>query len=79
MRVLAAGAIIALLTMPAFSQDKSNGMQKLEQQRERDAMEIDKAYQKTLQSTRTTAPPAPKADPWGNLRAQDTGSQSKSK
>src|SRR5580704_10917684 len=89
MRILAAAAMMGLLSIPAFAQpapptDEGITLQqqleqreKMEQQRRDRAAEIDKAYQR-LQKSSTPATTT-KADPWGNVRNADPkGSQSKS-
>ena len=67
MRVLAAAAIIALLTSPAHSEDTPQ--QRAQKQQKQD---LENAYQKALKNTRSDAPTT-KADPWGNIRGPDPG------
>jgi hypothetical protein len=79
MRILAAGAMIVLLVVPAHSADDDlNPLQKAERQHREDAKEIDRQYERALKNTRSNTP-ATKADPWGNIRATDPkqGQQSK--
>ena len=77
MRMVAAGAMMALLAltaMPAHAED--NPLQKIEKQRREDAVDIDKEYQKALKNTRSDAPAA-KPDPWGNVRGTDADATKK--
>jgi hypothetical protein len=71
MRLLAAATVVALLTVPAHSEDDNlTPLQKIEKQHKEDAKVIDKQYENALKNTRSSAP-APKVDPWGNVRAAD--------
>jgi uncharacterized protein YlxW (UPF0749 family) len=81
MRVLAISAALVLAAAPAISQDRLQSddtdlqkrvekLEKAAQQRREEAAEIDKAYQRTMKSQHTDGP-APKVDPWGNIRASD--------
>jgi len=69
MRIFAAAAIIALLTMPAYAEEDPSKTEanKAEQQKKKEAAEIEKAYKETIKRT-SGEQPAKKADPWGNLR-----------
>jgi hypothetical protein len=74
MRILAAAAVIALLTLPAYAQQapQLNEIQDWSgtKQKEKDAaVARDKAYQESLKKI----PDAKvSADPWGNARGADT-------
>jgi hypothetical protein len=71
MRLLAAATIVALLTLPAHSEDDNlTPLQKIEKQQREDAKIIDKQYESTLKNTRSDAPKT-NVDPWGNVRAAD--------
>jgi hypothetical protein len=73
MRVVTIGAMIVLLASAlttAGARAEDNPLQKMEQQQREDAKEIDKAYEKTLKSTRTDGP-VKKVDPWGTVRSAD--------
>jgi len=77
MRALAIAAIIASLAVPAFAafavpafaaDDPSKSEQyKVEEQKRKEAEEIDKAYKDMLKRTNREQP-VKKADPWGNMR-----------
>jgi hypothetical protein len=75
MRTIIVGAVLAAsLTGPAFAQKGTKPddtpMQMEEQQKRRDATDIDRQYKSTLQRTRgggTVATPATD-DPWSNMR-----------
>jgi ribosomal protein L12E/L44/L45/RPP1/RPP2 len=77
MRALAIAAIIASLAVPAFAalavpafaaEDPNKAEQyKFEEQKRKEAEEIDKAYKDMLKRT-SREQPVKKADPWGNMR-----------
>jgi hypothetical protein len=69
MRALAIAAITASLAVPAFAaEDPSKAEQyKFEEQKRKEAEEIDKAYKDMLKRT-SREQPVKKADPWGNMR-----------
>ena len=69
MRALVITAIIASLAVPAFAaEDPSKAEQyKVEEQKKKEAEEIDKAYKDMLKRT-SREQPVKKADPWGNMR-----------
>jgi hypothetical protein len=72
MRVLAIAAIITSLAVPAFAaEDPSKAEQyKAEEQKKKEAKEIERAYQDMLKRT-SHEQPAKKTDswdPWRNLR-----------
>ena len=77
MRALAIAAIIASLAVPAFdalavpafaAEDPSKSEQyRVEEQKRKEAEEIDKAYKDMLKRTNREQP-VKKADPWGNMR-----------
>jgi hypothetical protein len=79
MRAFAIAAIIASLTVPAFiiaslavpafaAEDPSKAAEyRAEEQKRKDAEEIEKAYKDMLKRT-NRAQPVKKADPWGNMR-----------
>jgi multidrug efflux pump subunit AcrB len=62
-------AIIASLAVPAFAaEDPSKAAEyRAEEQKKKDADEIEKAYKDMLKRT-NRAQPVKKADPWGNMR-----------
>jgi Tfp pilus assembly protein FimT len=68
MRALAIAAIIASLAVPAFAQDPNKEAQsKAEEQKRKEADEIEKAYKDAVKRT-SREQPVKKADPWGNMR-----------
>ena len=77
MRALAIAAIIASLAVPAFAalavpafaaEDPSKAAEyKYEEQKKKDAEEIEKAYKDAIKRTNRDQP-VKKADPWGNMR-----------
>jgi Tfp pilus assembly protein PilE len=68
MRALAIAAIIASLAVPAFAQDPNKEAQsKAEEQKRKEADEIEKAYKDAVKRTNREQP-VKKADPWGNMR-----------
>jgi hypothetical protein len=76
MRALAIAAIIAslavsaftALAVPAFAQDPNKEAQsKAEEQKRKEADEIEKAYKDAVKRTNREQP-VKKADPWGNMR-----------
>jgi len=72
MRAFAIAAIIASLAVPAFIiaslADPSKAAEyRAEEQKRKDAEEIEKAYKDMLKRTNREQP-VKKADPWGNMR-----------
>jgi hypothetical protein len=69
MRALAIAAIVASLAVPAFAAEDPNKAEqyKVEEQKRKEAEEIDKAYKDMLKRT-SREQPVKKADPWGNMR-----------
>ena len=69
MRALAIAAIIASLAVPAFAQADPNkeAQSKAEEQKRKEADEIEKAYKDAVKRTNRDQP-VKKADPWGNMR-----------
>jgi len=69
MRALAVAAIITSLAVPAFAEEDPAKAEanKAEQQKKKEAEEIDRAYKDTVKKT-TREQPVKKADPWGSLR-----------
>jgi len=69
MRALAIAAIIASLAVPAFAaEDPSKAEQyKAEEQKRKEADEIERAYKDAIKRTNRDQP-VKKADPWGNMR-----------
>jgi Tfp pilus assembly protein FimT len=69
MRALAIAAIIASLAVPAFAaEDPSKAEQyKAEEQKRKEADEIEKAYKDAVKRT-SREQPVKKSDPWGNMR-----------
>ena len=69
MRTLAIAAIIASLAVPAFAQADPNkeAQSKAEEQKRKEADEIEKAYKDAIKRTNREQP-VKKADPWGNMR-----------
>jgi hypothetical protein len=69
MRALAIAAIITSVAMPAFAAEdpvKAEAI-KAEEQKKKEAEEIDKAYKDTVKRT-TREQPVKKTDPWGSVR-----------
>lgn len=62
-------AIIASLAVPAFAaEDPSKAAEyRAEEQKKKDADEIEKAYKDAIKRTNREQP-VKKADPWGNMR-----------
>ena len=76
MRTFAIAAVITSLVVPAFAllvpafaaEDPSKAAEyRAEEQKKKDADEIEKAYKDMLKRT-NRAQPVKKADPWGNMR-----------
>lgn len=69
MRALAIAAIIASLAVPAFAQADPNkeAQSKAEEQKKKEADEIEKAYKDAVKRT-SREQPVKKADPWGSMR-----------
>jgi Tfp pilus assembly protein FimT len=69
MRALAIAAIIASLAVPAFAQADPNkeAQSKAEEQKRKEADEIEKAYKDAIKRT-SREQPVKKADPWGSMR-----------
>jgi Tfp pilus assembly protein FimT len=69
MRALAIAAIIASLAVPAFAQADPNkeAQSKAEEQKRKEADEIEKAYKDAIKRTNRDQP-VKKADPWGSMR-----------
>jgi Tfp pilus assembly protein FimT len=69
MRALAIAAIIASLAVPAFAQADPNkeAQSKAEEQKRKEADEIEKAYKDAVKRTNREQP-VKKADPWGSMR-----------
>jgi Tfp pilus assembly protein FimT len=69
MRALAIAAIIASLAVPAFAQADPNkeAQSKAEEQKRKEADEIEKAYKDAIKRTNREQP-VKKADPWGSMR-----------
>lgn len=69
MRTLAIAVIITALAVPAFAQEDPNkaAQSKAEEQKKKEAEEIEKAYKDALKRTNREQP-VKKADPWGNMR-----------
>jgi len=73
MRIIAAAAmaaIIALLAMPVYAEEDPSKAEanKAEEQKKKEAAEIEKAYKETIRRTRGDEAAKKKNDPWGNLR-----------
>jgi hypothetical protein len=82
MKVLAASAVLALLagaTLPAYAQQDQEreltGPEEMAQKRKEEADAVERAYQRTMKNTQSGAV-STKADPWGNIRGNDTPSKS---
>ena len=69
MRALVITAIIASLAVPAFAQADPNkeAQSKAEEQKRKEADEIEKAYKDAVKRTNREQP-VKKADPWGSMR-----------
>jgi hypothetical protein len=74
MRAFAIAAIIASLVVPAMvapafaAEDPSKASEyRYEEQKKKDAEEIEKAYKDAVKRTNRDQP-VKKADPWGNMR-----------
>ena len=74
MRAFAIAAIIASLVVPALvvpafaAEDPSKASEyRYEEQKKKDAEEIEKAYKDAVKRTNRDQP-VKKADPWGNMR-----------
>jgi hypothetical protein len=70
MRALVMAAILTSLAIPALAQEDPSKAEanKAEQQKKKEAAEIEKAYKDMLRRT-TREQPVKKTDPWGNLRS----------
>jgi hypothetical protein len=69
MRALAIALMITFLAVPAFAQGDPAKAEanKAEEQKKKEAEEIEKTYKDTIKRT-TREPPAKKTDPWGSVR-----------
>jgi hypothetical protein len=70
MRPLVIAAIIASLAVPALAQEGDPAKaeaNKAEQQKKKEADEVEKAYKDTLKRTNREQP-VKKSDPWGSMR-----------
>jgi Tfp pilus assembly protein PilE len=69
MRAVAIAAMITSLAVPAFAQGDpaKTEANKAEEQKKKEAEEIEKTYKDTIKRT-TREPPAKKTDPWGSVR-----------
>jgi len=70
MRPLVIAAVIASLAVPAFAQGGDPAKaeaNKAEQQKKKEADEIERAYKDALKRT-TREQPVKKSDPWGSIR-----------
>jgi ribosomal protein L12E/L44/L45/RPP1/RPP2 len=69
MRTLAVAVMITSLAVPAFAQGDpaKTEANKAEEQKKKEADEVEKTYKDTLKKT-TREQPAKKTDPWGSLR-----------
>jgi Tfp pilus assembly protein PilE len=69
MRAVAIAAMITSLAVPAFAQGDPAKAEanKAEEQKKKEAEEIEKTYKDTIKRT-TREPPAKKTDPWGSVR-----------
>ena len=79
-RVISGLVLFGFLVAPVaavHAEDKQNPYVKTREQIKKEGEEAERNYQKTLQATRGSAPPA-KADPWANMRGSSTDA-SKSK
>jgi type II secretory pathway pseudopilin PulG len=71
MRGLAAGAVMAFLALSTLAAYAQNPAQEaIDKQKKDAAAEAERAYQRALKDTASSAPAA-KVDPWGNVRAAD--------
>jgi len=75
MRTIVASTIaLAILSGPAFAQARPDDpimIQERDKQQQREA--LDKQYKRTLDQTRKENGPAPRSDPWSNMRGQSDG------
>jgi len=69
MRALAIAIMITSLAVPAFAQGDPGKTEanKAEEQKKKEAEEIEKTYKDTLKKT-TREQPTKKTDPWGSVR-----------
>jgi hypothetical protein len=69
MRAVAIAAMITSLAVPAFAQGDPAKAEanKAEEQKKKEAEEIEKTYKDTIKRT-TREPLAKKTDPWGSVR-----------
>jgi hypothetical protein len=70
MRPLVIAAIIASLAVPALAQEGDPAKaeaNKAEQQKKKEADEVERAYKDTLKRTNREQP-VKKSDPWGSMR-----------
>jgi hypothetical protein len=70
MRPFVIAAIIASLAVPALAQDGDPAKaeaNKAEQQKKKEADEVERAYKDTLKRTNREQP-VKKSDPWGSMR-----------
>jgi len=69
--------LLAFLAGPLHAEDKDNPYAKTREQIKKEADEMDRQYQKTLQATRGAATAPAKNDPWANMRSGTDASKSK--
>ena len=60
--------ILALVATPALAQQRGPKTTRSDDQKRMDS-EIDKQYQRVIQSTTDKSKPPPVTDPWGSVRA----------
>ncbi len=76
-RITMGVVLLAFLASPLHAQGKKdkkpedNELQRQYEQRQKDNVDIDKQYQKTLQQTRGADAAPVKVDPWANMRGTD--------
>jgi hypothetical protein len=78
MRVLAAGAVLALLATGSVALAESSLLEQEYQRKKQEQADVEKEYQRMQKATQSRTPAAtqaPTADPWGTVRTPDKNSK----
>jgi len=81
-RFMSGLVLLAFVSAPLAAvraEDTDNPYVKTRAQIKKESEESEKAYQRTIQATRGSAPPPAKNDPWANMRGGSSTDASKSK
>ena len=74
-KIVASIIAVAILSGPAFAQGSrpDDPIMIQERDKQQQAEALDKQYKRTLDQTRKENGPAPRSDPWSNMRGQNDG------